>query len=230
MRLLVNPEVTALGIDVCMALVKGAGVSNKSNPLEKKKKAVIGELQPQVDSMLGHPILQEYRHLHQLAGLAEGVPPAQHLLTLIQRNGRLPNINTVVDCYNLVSVQTLLSVGAHDTAHIRGDVQFVVTDGREKYTPLGESEALKVSAGEYACMDKEKILCRMDLKQCAETRITKDTTEFIVYVQGNRLTEYSYLTEALHNICKLITEICGGEYEVINREAFCKDSPGNDRA
>src|SRR4051812_17339723 len=120
MRLLVTPAVTALGIDVCMAVVRGAGVSNKSNPLEKKKKVVVAELQPQVETLLDHPILREYRHLHQQAGLAEGVPPAQHLLSLIQRNGRLPNINTVVDCYNLVSVQTFLSIGAHDTAHIRG--------------------------------------------------------------------------------------------------------------
>ena len=218
MRLLVTPAVTALGIDVCMALVTGAGVSNKSNPLEKKKKVVVGELQPQVEALLDHRILREYRHLHQLAGLAEGVPPAQHLLSLIQRNGRLPNINTVVDCYNLISAQTFLSVGAHDTAHIQGEVRFVVTNGSEKYTPLAEDQPIKVSAGEYACMDAEKILCRMDLKQCAETRITKDTTEFMVYVQGNRLTEYSYLVEALHNICQLITETCGGEYSVIKRE------------
>jgi DNA/RNA-binding domain of Phe-tRNA-synthetase-like protein len=218
MRLVVTPAVTALGIDVCLALVKGAGVSNKSNPLEKKKKAVVSELQPQVETLLDHPILREYRYLHQLAGLADGLPPAQHLLSLVQRNGRLPNINTVVDCYNLVSVQSLLSVGAHDTAHIQGDIRFVVTVGDERYTPLGETEPVKVSAGEYACMDAEKILCRMDLKQCAETRITKDTTEFMVYVQGNRVTEYAYLLEALDNICRLITETCGGEYALIQRE------------
>lgn len=219
MRLLVSPAVADMGIDVCMALVRGAGVSNKSNPLEKHKKAVVVELQPQVESKLEDPILREYRRLQAVAGLVDALPPAQHLLSLIQRNGRLPNINTVVDCYNLVSAQTLLSIGAHDTAFIAGGaVRFVVTDGREKYTPLGEETPLKVSPGEYAAMDAGKILCRMDVKQCAETRITKETVEFVVYVQGNRVTEYPYLQKALTDVCHLITETCGGTYRVIERE------------
>ena len=219
MRLLVSPAVSEMGIDVCMALVRGAGVSNKSNPLEKRKKAVVAELQPQVEALLDHPILREYRRLQLEARLVDGLPPAWHLLSLVQRNGRLPNINTVVDCYNLVSAQTLLSIGAHDTAHINGEVvRFVVTDGTEKYTPLGQSELIKVSPGEYAAMDTGKILCRMDVKQCAETRITKETAEFIVYVQGNRETENGYLYKALKDVCDLITETCGGTYEVIERE------------
>ncbi len=219
MRLLVSPAVAEMGIDVCMALVRGAGVSNKSNPLEKRKKAIVAELQPQVEALLDHPILGEYRRLQLDAGLVDGLPPARHLLSLIQRNGRLPNINTVVDCYNLVSAQTLLSIGAHDTAHINGEaVRFVVTDGSEKYTPLGESAPIQVSPGEYAAMDADKILCRMDVKQCAETRITKETAAFIVYVQGNRETEYGYLYKALKDVCDLITETCGGSYEVIARE------------
>lgn len=219
MRLLVSPAVAEMGIDVCMALVRGAGVSNKSNPLEKRKKGVVAELQPQVEALLDHPILREYRRLQQDAGLVDSLPPAQHLLTLVGRNGRLPNINTVVDCYNLVSVQTLLSIGAHDAAHIAGEVvRFVVTDGSEKYTPLGEAEPIPVSPGEYAAMDTEKILCRMDVKQCAETRITKETNAFIVYVQGNRETTYAYLQKALSDVCELIKEICGGTFEIIERE------------
>ena len=219
MRLLVSPAVAEMGIDVCMALVRGAGVSNKSNPLEKRKKAVVAELQPQVEGLLDHPVLREYRRLQQEAGLVDSLPPAQHLLTLAGRNGRLPNINTVVDSYNLVSVQTLLSIGAHDTAHITGEaVRFVVTDGSERYTPLGETAPIPVSPGEYAAMDTEKILCRMDVKQCAETRITKETPGFIVYVQGNRETEYSYLQKALTDVCELIKETCGGTYKIIERE------------
>jgi DNA/RNA-binding domain of Phe-tRNA-synthetase-like protein len=213
MELIVSPEVKESGIKACMALVKGAAVSNKSNPLEKRKKEVIERLQSK--DIGADSILSGYREFYEKAGLEGFVPPAQHLLALIQKNGRLPNINTVVDCYNLVSAQTSLSIGAHDTAFIKGNVIFRVTDGSERYTPLGETEPLKILPGEYACMDEEKILCRMDVKQCAETRITKQTGEFIVYVQGNRYTGYSYLLEGLQEVCGLIRDICGGSFEVI---------------
>src|SRR5262249_21915075 len=156
--------------------------SNKSNPLEKRKKETVERLQS--FDIAASPILRAYREFYERVGLEGFAPPAQHLISLAQRNGRLPNINTVVDCYNLLSAQTGLSIGAHDTAHITGNITFRLTDGSERYTPLGETEPIKVLPGEYACMDDEKILCRMDVKQCQETRITKETKAFIIYVQG----------------------------------------------
>ncbi len=196
-----------------MALIRGANISNKSNPLEKRKKEAIPALQA-ID-LETNPVLAAYRELHRQAGLNEVVPPAQHLIALAKANGRLPNINTVVDCYNLVSAQTGLAIGAHDTAFIKGNVAFKITDGSERYTPLGASEPLPVTSGEYACLDDEKILCRMDIKQCQETRITKDTAHFIIYVQGNRQTDFDYVLQGLNQVCQLLHEICGGTSETI---------------
>ena len=67
-----------------------------------------------------------------------------------------------------------------------------------------------MNRGEYACMDDEKILCRMDIRQCDQTKITKDTESFIVYVQGNKNTEKDYLYKALNQICDNIEKFCKG--------------------
>ncbi|HEX2912924.1 MAG TPA: phenylalanine--tRNA ligase beta subunit-related protein [Chloroflexia bacterium] len=213
MQLVITPEARALGIDACMAIVSGATISNKSNPLEKLKKEAVQQLQR--INLEEDPVLKAYRDLHEKCGLNGVMPPSQHLLSLVQRNGRLPNINTVVDCYNLISAVTRLSIGAHDTAHLRGDLIFKLTDGHEHYIPLGETEPVAVLPGEYACMDAEKIICRMDIKQCAETRITKETREFVIYVQGNEVTVYDYLMSGLRQVCNLLVEICGGQYQII---------------
>src|SRR3989338_11525386 len=117
--------------------------------------------------------------------MKDSLSPAEHLLKLIQKSGMIPNINKVVDCYNIVSAETLLAIGAHDVAHIHGNLRFALTTGSEKYTPLLKQELEKIQAGEYACMDDEKIICRMDIKQCDETKVVEGTTKFIVYVQGN---------------------------------------------
>ena len=55
----------------------------------------------------------------------------------------------------------------------------------------------------------------MDIKQCNETKITKDTKEFIIYVQGNKYVNFDYLREALQKVCNLIKEFCGGTCEMI---------------
>ncbi len=213
MKLIATPEVKNLGINVCMAVIKNTNISNRSETLEKLKKEFANKLQ--TSNITNNKILNEYKELYKKVGLPNHIPPAEHLIILAKKNKMLPNINTVVDCYNLVSAETFLSIGAHDCAHIKGDVIFKITDGSEKYTPLGERNQIKVSGGEYACTDNEKILCRMDVKQCEETKITKDTKKFIVYIQGNKCAEHNYLHKVLERVCALIKEICGGTYKII---------------
>ena len=146
MKLIIDPAVKKLGIRVVMALVKGANISNRSGPLEAMKKDIVKEV---IDfDISNNEILEGYKELY--SNNSDYKPPSQHLYEIIQKSGRMPNINTVVDCYNLTSIETFLSIGAHDTAHIEGDaVYFRITNGTEKYTPLGEDGQVKVSAGEY---------------------------------------------------------------------------------
>jgi len=216
LKLIVSPEVAALGICVAMARFRGARVSNRSNPLEKQKKEALDAICA-ID-IEAHPVLAAYRELHRLASVEGVAPPAQHLISLAKANGRLPNINTVVDCYNLVSAQTGFSIGAHDCAYLLGDVAFRITGGGERYRPLGEPKLVPVKAGQYACMDDEKIICLMDVKQCEETRITKQTSEFVIYVQGNSRTTPHDVQDGLQRLGALVTEICGGTYERVGQE------------
>jgi len=213
MKLIITPPVKELGIDARLVSVRGATISNKSNILERRKKEAVGGLHSL--AIATHPVLQGYHQLYQRLHLPDYTPPAEHLIGLAQRNGRLPNINTVVDCYNLVSAQTGLSVGAHDLAFIEGDLTFQLTDGSELYVPLGESAPSPVAAGEYACMDAVKIICRLDVKQCDQTKITKTTQALVIYVQGNANTTAEYLENGLLQLCDLLREICGGVYEVL---------------
>jgi len=168
-----------------------------------------------IDELLQSPIIAEYKRLQKEAGIQEPVAPAEHLLKLIKKSGMLPNINRVVDCYNIASAETLLSMGAHNLANIKGDVQLKTTDGTEKYTPLFKSEPEKVAPGEYAAMDEEKILCRLDLKQCDETKCGEGTTDFLVYVQGNAETSDEYVLNGLQKVCDNIKNFCDGEYLII---------------
>lgn len=201
----ITPEAKKLGIKAVAAVFANARITNRNGALEEKKKEVIEKAK----DLSNNPILEAYRELYRFCTAKGFIPPAESLFQLIKRNGRLPNINTVVDSYNLVSVETLLSIGAHDIDKIKGNLVFKITDGSESYIPLGSNKPEKVNSGEYACMDEEKIICRMDVKQCEQTKITKGTKSFIVYIQGNKNTDFDYLVKALDKICKYITSFCG---------------------
>ena len=76
-------------------------------------------------------------------------PSTESLLRYALRRGALPVINNLVDAYNLVSVRTKSSLGAHDLDRIETPVQLRLLQSGERFTPLGGAEGQDVTAGEF---------------------------------------------------------------------------------
>jgi len=204
----VTPEAQKLGIKVRAAVITGVKVKRKQSSLEKLKKDEVGLTD--LDAIGKSKEIEGYRLLYEKVG-AKVENPVAHLAGIVKKAGKLPTINTVVDSYNIVALRKRLSVGAHDLDRIQGNVNFKITDGKESWTPLGEDRPKAVPEGEYACVDQAKVLCRMDIKQGDQTKITDRTKNIFVYVQGNPNTPDDYLKQALEEIITNITRFCGGK-------------------
>ncbi len=202
----VSPELKKLGVKVKAAIFSGANIVNRSASLEHYKKDIIARLQD-VD-VPKNPILEAYSELHKISKVKVFEPPAAGLIEFARNNGRIPNINTVVDSYNIVSAETFLSIGAHDLKRINGDLIIRFADGTEHFIPLGETMKQKVNKGEYVGVEEEKVICWLDIKQCEETKITKETKEYIIYIQGNKNTSDVYLQNALNKVIENQTRFC----------------------
>src|SRR5579871_2572185 len=77
----------------------------------------------------------------------------ERLLGLAIKRGELPAINSLVDAYNLVSLRSRCSLGAHDLDAIALPVTLRLLTGRESFTPLGETTPVAVTPGEYGYVD-----------------------------------------------------------------------------
>ena len=213
MKFTIHPELKQRGLKVAMARIDAAKIVNRKSGLEEKKKEIINSTDWQ--NVESSPILEGYTKLYSDHSLT---PPALNLLKLIRKTKRFPNINTVVDSYNLIVAKALFSIGAHDISKIKGDIKFTILEGNERYTPLGSDSLVPVTAQEYAAVDDEKVICYLDQKQCDETKITKDTKEFIVYVQGNENTTQEEVDNILNEVIDTIKQFCGGNSSIIQEE------------
>src|SRR6266851_216516 len=63
---------------------------------------------------------------------------AEALLRRVIAGKGLPRINTVVDIINLVSVESRLSIGLYDLAHVQGDIVFRAGRVGETYKGIGK--------------------------------------------------------------------------------------------
>jgi DNA/RNA-binding domain of Phe-tRNA-synthetase-like protein len=89
------------------------------------------------------------------------------------------------------------------------------TDGTEKFIPLGENEAKHIQPGEYSYIDdSNEIICYLDVKQIDKTKVTLDTKNVFIVVQGNTNTPFPHLENAVSELLFLIKRYCGGEVKV----------------
>ena len=205
----VEPDVSKLGIKVKFAEVIGLNIKKKHRGLEKLKD------EAEHNTKLNTKTVEGYENIYKKLGLKNVKCSIYNLIELVEKGGKLPNINTAVDSYNLISLKYSLVVGAHDREKLRGPMRFKILNGTEFYIPLFKTQREQVNTGEFGVVDDEKVLCRLDVKQGDQTKVTEDTKNIILYVEGNENTSDELLEKAIKEICNLIVKFCGGEYRII---------------
>ncbi len=212
----VEQEVKDLGINICFAQINGIKAKNKHEGLEKIKKEAAERIKNfKEEEINNNKIVNGYKELYRKVGAESFQPSVLNLIRLIKEKGRLPTINTIVDSYNAVSADKFLTAGCHDISKMEGNARLIITEGNEKFIPLGSKNEEKVNKGEFAFVDDKEILCRLDAKQSEKSKVDGKTQNVLLYFQGNKNVDYAYLRNAVEEACRNITKFCGGSYEIL---------------
>ncbi|NQU98986.1 methionine--tRNA ligase [Candidatus Woesearchaeota archaeon] len=214
----VKPEVEKRGVKVLCAVINGLSVKKKHEGLERLKKEVRNKLFSRKD------VLDEYRRIDKESGLDIKKSPNSviNLINLVKDKGQLPQINTVVDVYNVVSVETGISMATHDVNKIKGDVSVRLSKD-EPFVSLGNiSEKLK--AGEVVYADDEKVLGRFS-KQCQQTVTDNRSRAVLLVAFGNKKLSDKEMRDSVKKACDLIIKFNNGSYKILGlkkENAFSK--------
>lgn len=140
----------------------------------------------------------------------------ERLLTLAVKRGDLPSVNSLVDAYNMVSVRSGCSLGAHDLDRIALPVALRLLTGAETFTPLGRDTPEPVTAGEYGYVDADnRVLCRLDVRQAEFSKVTTATVNALLIVESTAAHSAEVLRRAVAEVVALVTRECGGTAEVV---------------
>lgn len=211
--------VRALGVRGAFALLTGLDNAHvDATALTAWRESVVAQLRGElVPALLEHdPILAGFRDLHDIVGRSNKRFPssAEALVGLFLRKGLVPVINPLVDIYNGVSLISRLSLGAHDLAHVEGDIVLRFATGTERFVPLGATTPEPISPGEYCYLDGSgEVLCRLEHRQCERTKVTAATTDCFYILQGNAATSRALVEATLDQLVTLTHRFCGGRLE-----------------
>ncbi len=209
-------EVIDLGVKIITARISNVQNTDTNSEFEAYKNSELEKLKADWEGKKykDDPVLEGFRNLHTKVGRSnrDYVASPEGLRWSFLERGRFPHINLIVDIYNLVSIKTGLAFGAHDIDKVNGNISLRLTKGDERFIPLGKIEATPVFPGEYAYVDdNNNVICRLEVLQVEPTKVTTDTRDIFVIIQGNENTSAEYVQKAAEEVCQLITKYCGGE-------------------
>ncbi len=158
-------------------------------------------------------ILNGFDIIHRNGGISnrKNISASKNLIKMLKLRNDLTKINKVVDIYNLISIDSKLCLGAHDTKNVSGDVTLKICDGSENFIPVGEDTPHKIKSGEYSyCDSQNDVLCRLEVRQVEKTKVTNQTKNVFYIVEGNMNTSEELLNDIAKKIIDETTKYCGG--------------------
>lgn len=219
MKFIMAQEARDLGINFISVVIKGVENKISSPDFEIERKERIEKLLKDIDESIleDDPILIGYRNLHRKVNVPrrKNTPASENLIKLLLKNKDIFSVNIVVDLYNIISMESRVALGAHDLRNVSGNINLRLTDGSEKFIPLGQSEAKEVKAGEYSYVDDDnEIICRLEIRQVEKTKISEDSQDIWFLIQGNEAVSHEHLLETANKIIADVTKYCGGQASI----------------
>lgn len=219
MEFSIAPPVLTIVPDLCVGLVvvRDAHNNNSSPKLTELLRDAEQNLRNILssDTFKQHPAIECWQKIHKAFGNNpnRNQPSIQALVKRVLNGGTLPNINPLVDCYNVISLRHILPAGGEDIRACVGDIVLTVAEGGEPFVPLGEVDQDPPEAGEIIYRDDVGVLCRrFNWREADRTKITAETSDAILVLEavGERR---EMLPLALKELSTLVQEVCGGQSE-----------------
>lgn len=220
MRYTVDESVFGLNQDIKFGILIGKNIKNSETLAEDEKRLRNAEHKMretvQIDQVRELPNVSFYREIMTQAGINPNKfpPSVEAMYKRILKGGQLPVINALVDLCNAVSIEQIISLGAHDLNDIHEDLEVRLSRKGDVFLPFGAAEYENVDDGELVFTCRNIVQTRKWIWRQSELGKTSIYSKDIFFqLVGFSDTEDSTLCKAMENIEALIVDRFQGTCE-----------------
>ena len=169
--------------------------------LEKKQAMEEWGLQCQLEEVSDSAVVTGYTDLLQKVGRStkKNPPTILALIRNIQHRGTLPQINSIIDIYNVECLRSYLAIGGHDLDKIEGPIEFTISQREDLFFPILSSEK-HVAPTDPVYRDQKGVLAWLDVRDSDLYKFEEKTKNALFVIQGNQETSVEMRLEALERI------------------------------
>lgn len=215
-----NEDVFKLNPNVKFGILIGRNIKNSETKTEDEERLRSAEedlrrtYQPDQVRELAN--IASYRDLMRSSGINPNKFPSsvEAMVKRILKGGQLPTINALVDLCNAVSIENIISLGAHDLADIHEDLVVRYSRKGDQFLPFGAMEYEDVQEGELVFTSGNKVQTRKWIWRQSELgKTTLDSRHIFFQLVGFEDGKDSSLKKAMAALEQIIVERFGGDCE-----------------
>lgn len=197
-----------------VAIIHGVNVVKSAAALESYKKEIL-EKNDWGAVKKTSSILQEWKTVYKKFGVdpTKRKPSPVALVDRLAAGKPFPQINTVVDLYNLMVVRDGCSNGAFNEDTLAFPVTLRFSKKGELFQGLGEEKPKPLDPGELIYSDAENFIFVRDLnhRDSEKTAVKEGVKNLFILCESNAASGKALLGKSLNDTCEKITEFCGGK-------------------
>jgi DNA/RNA-binding domain of Phe-tRNA-synthetase-like protein len=201
-------------INVILIQINDVKIKNIDDQLEKNKVKIIKNIRRkyEINSLKDQPTIKTYREFFWKIGIdpTRIRPAAEALIRRIVAGKPIPKINTLVDAYNLASIETRIAFAAFDTNELDGDLLMKFAKKGEQFHGIGMKKAFILKGEEIVISDNKKLIAIYPYRDAENTKVTEKTKNVTLIACGVPGISDELLSNATQTACSYILNFCDG--------------------
>jgi DNA/RNA-binding domain of Phe-tRNA-synthetase-like protein len=204
-------------LSVNILQIKKVKIQKRNSELEKFKAEIIKQVREEykLESLKDQQTFRAYRDFFWNVGIdpTKNRPAAEALIRRILGGRTIPNINSLVDAYNLASIKSRIALATFDTDKLEGDLLMRFAEEGEQFLGIGMEKPLILKGGEIVVTDNEKLIAVYPYRDADNTKVTEKTENITIIVCGAPGINKETLENASKLAEKYIQRFCDGNVE-----------------
>jgi DNA/RNA-binding domain of Phe-tRNA-synthetase-like protein len=203
------------GLNVKIIKIHNVTVEKTNSELEDYKKEVKDEIQKRwkLEKLKDDPLIRAYRDFFWRLKIdpTKNRPAAEALIRRVLAGKQIYHINTFVDAYNLVSMQTAIPIASFDEDILQGELLLREAKPNEEFLGIAMKKPVILNGGEAVIQDNEKLVAIYPYRDADSSKVTLETKNVLMLMCGAPKIDVKILDEAGEVAERVLIRFCGGQ-------------------
>lgn len=196
---------------------KGVSITREIPELESYKGEIYASTQSrwEIEKLRDDPDFRAYRDFFWKLGIdpTKNRPAAEALIRRVLNDKPIPKINTWVDAYNMVSIQTAIPIASFDADLLEGDLYMREAVEGEEFLGIAMKKPVFLKGGEAVIQDDARLVAIYPYRDADYSKVTPDTKNVLMLMCGAPKITRGKLSESAVLARSVLTRFCGGDAE-----------------